>query len=61
MEYSLGIPTEEYLAKGIPRALARRALADRLPQAVLSEERKGYQAADWHEGLTAARTDSPRN
>jgi asparagine synthase (glutamine-hydrolysing) len=37
--------------------LAKRALADRLPPAVVNEQRKGYQAADWHEGLTAARAD----
>ena len=49
------MPTEAFLANGVPRALARRALADRLPAAVLDERRKGYQAADWHEGLTAAR------
>jgi asparagine synthase (glutamine-hydrolysing) len=24
---------------------------------VLNEQKKGYQAADWHEGLTAARAD----
>ena len=55
VEYCLGIPMEAYLAGGEPRALARRALADRLPEVVLNERRKGYQAADWHEGLTAAR------
>lgn len=54
-EFCLSLPTEAFLANGIPRALARRALADRLPAAVLDERRKGYQAADWHEGLTAAR------
>ena len=42
---------------GAPRALARRALADRLPAAVLDAPLKGYQAADWHEGLTAARDE----
>lgn len=55
VEFCLSIPTEVYLYKGVPRALARRALADRLPQEVLSEQKRGYQAADWHEGLTAAR------
>jgi asparagine synthase (glutamine-hydrolysing) len=55
VEYCLSIPTEQYLSNGVPRALAKRALADRLPQAVLNERKKGYQAADWHEGLTAAR------
>jgi asparagine synthase (glutamine-hydrolysing) len=55
VEYCLSIPTEAYLSNGVPRALAKRMLADRLPRAVLSEQRRGYQAADWHEGLTAAR------
>jgi len=57
VEYCLSIPTEQYLANGVTRALAKRALADRLPQAVLNEQKKGYQAADWHEGMTAARAD----
>ena len=57
VEYCLSIPTEQFLANGVQRALAKRALADRLPQAVLNEQKKGYQAADWHEGLTAARAD----
>jgi asparagine synthase (glutamine-hydrolysing) len=57
VEYCLSIPTEQYLAGGVPRALAKRALADRLPAAVLNERKKGYQAVDWHEGLTAARAD----
>ncbi len=57
VEYCLCIPTEQYLAGGIPRSLAKRVLADRLPAAVLNEQKKGYQAVDWHEGLTAARAE----
>jgi asparagine synthase (glutamine-hydrolysing) len=57
VEYCLGVPTEEYLADGVPRALARRAFSDRLPSAVLNERRMGLQAVDWHEGLTAARSE----
>ncbi len=57
VEYCLSIPTEEFLANGVTRALGKRALADRLPQAVLNEPRKGYQAVDWHEGMTAARSE----
>ena len=41
------------LKKGVRRPLARAALADRLPAAVLDERRKGYQAADWSEGMGA--------
>jgi asparagine synthase (glutamine-hydrolysing) len=57
VEYCLSIPTEEYLSNGVTRSLAKRALADRLPQAVLDEPKKGYQAVDWHEGVTAARAE----
>jgi asparagine synthase (glutamine-hydrolysing) len=57
VEFCLSVPTEQYLANGVQRALAKRALADRLPQAVLDEQKKGYQAVDWHEGLTAARPE----
>jgi asparagine synthase (glutamine-hydrolysing) len=55
VEYCLGVPMDTFLSHGEPRALARRALADRLPRSVLDERRKGYQTADWHEGLTSAR------
>ena len=55
IEFCLQVPMEQYLAGGETRVLARRALADRLPAAVLNERRKGFQAADWHEGLSAAR------
>jgi asparagine synthase (glutamine-hydrolysing) len=37
--------------------LARRALKDRLPDAILEETRRGYQAADWHEVATAGRAE----
>jgi asparagine synthase (glutamine-hydrolysing) len=53
LELCLSIPTEQYLRGGTTRALARRAFRERLPQVVVGETRKGYQAADWHEGLRA--------
>jgi asparagine synthase (glutamine-hydrolysing) len=55
LEFCLGVPTDQFLRDGIQRSLGRRALADRLPKIVLEETRKGLQAADWHEKLTAAR------
>lgn len=55
VEFCLSVPTGQYLSKGLPRALARRALADRLPASVLEERRRGAQSVDWHEGLTADR------
>ena len=55
VELCLRIPDEQFLAGGVPRGLARSAFADRLPAAVTGERRKGYQSADWHEGVGAAR------
>lgn len=55
IEYCLSVPDEEYLVNGMPRALVRRAFADRLPDMILNETRKGYQSADWYEGLIPLR------
>jgi asparagine synthase (glutamine-hydrolysing) len=55
IEFCLSVPADQFLREGTRRALARTAFADRLPAALLEERRKGYQAADWHEGLNAAR------
>ena len=55
LEFCLGIPTEQFLCNGIQRALALRALSDRLPKIVLENPRRGLQAADCHERLTAVR------
>jgi asparagine synthase (glutamine-hydrolysing) len=55
LEFCLAVPTEQFLRDGVQRALARRALADRLPKKVLEEQRRGLQGADWHEELTAVR------
>lgn len=56
-EFCLSVPTDEFLFKGVRRSLARRALADRVPPAVLNECKRGYQVADWHEALTGARAE----
>jgi asparagine synthase (glutamine-hydrolysing) len=55
VELCLSIPAEAYLAGGRARGLARDAFADRLPPVIADETRKGLQAVDWHEGMTAAR------
>lgn len=55
IEFCLSLPVDMLLKDGRRRPLARAALADRLPPAVLDETRKGYQAADWHQGLTKDR------
>lgn len=58
IELCLSIPTDQFLRNGQARALARLAFADRLPAPVVNEQRKGLQAVDWHEGLSAARDDA---
>jgi asparagine synthase (glutamine-hydrolysing) len=55
VEFCLRVPLDQYLAAGRPRSLALRALADRVHPDVLAEKRKGFQAADWQEGVAAAR------
>jgi asparagine synthase (glutamine-hydrolysing) len=55
IEFCLTVPTDQYLRRGVRRALARTAFADRLPPKVLNETLKGYQAPDWHEGLVDGR------
>lgn len=57
VELCLSMPTDQFLARGSRRALVRRAFSDRVPQPVIAETRKGYQAADWHEGFSAASSD----
>ena len=47
VEFCLGIPDDQYLRGGRSRWLARRMLQGRLPELVLSETRRGRQAADW--------------
>ena len=51
-------PCQSTSSRTSARSLARRAFADRLPHEVIAETRKGYQAADWHEGLSAGRTEA---
>jgi asparagine synthase (glutamine-hydrolysing) len=56
LEFCFAVPMEQFLRDGMPRALARSALADRLPKRVLEHtSRPVLQVADWHEDLTAAR------
>jgi len=56
IEYCLSVPVDQYLRAGVTRALARTAFADRLPPSVRNEERRGYQGADWHEGVAEAQS-----
>jgi asparagine synthase (glutamine-hydrolysing) len=60
IEFCLSVPPEQYLRDGRTSALAARAFADRLPPEVLEGRRRGLQAADWHEALTADRDNLRR-
>ena len=55
-EFCLALPEEQYLRDGEARRLIRRAMADRLPPAVLANRQRGLQAADWLERLIGARS-----
>jgi asparagine synthase (glutamine-hydrolysing) len=57
VEFCLSVPPEEFVRGGVPRSLARRAFADRLPAEVADFRGRGYQSADWHEALNAARDE----
>lgn len=57
IEYSLATPLEEFVRDGVPRSLARRAFADRLPPEVAAWRMRGYQSADWYEALDRARVE----
>ncbi|MET1110885.1 MAG: asparagine synthase-related protein [Allosphingosinicella sp.] len=51
VEFCLAVPDEQFRLGGMPSSLARRAMADRLPAAVLRQRARGLQAADWHSGF----------
>ena len=55
VEFCLSIPVDRLIAAGRLRGLARLALADRLPASTLESPTRGYQAVDWHEGLSSDR------
>lgn len=57
IEYSLATPFEEFVRDGVPRSLARRAFADRLPKEVATWKLRGYQSADWYEALDKSRPE----
>ena len=51
IEFTLAVPEAQFILGGVPRSLARRALADRLPRSVIEERHRGYQGADWYRGM----------
>lgn len=47
IEFSLQLPARAQLFDGVTRPLARAALEDRLPRAIIDNQVRGYQGADW--------------
>jgi asparagine synthase (glutamine-hydrolysing) len=55
VEFCLSLPEEQFQNNGISRSLIRRAMEHRLPPEVLSNQRRGVQAADWFEQVNGNR------
>ncbi|MEI9994416.1 MAG: asparagine synthetase B [Rhizomicrobium sp.] len=55
IEFCLNVPEEHYLRGGWPRALARDALADRLPPQILRNQKAGIQTPEWFARLKLQR------
>jgi asparagine synthase (glutamine-hydrolysing) len=51
VEFCLSLPPEALLREGIRRPALRRALAGRVPAAVLDQKLRGYQMPDWYEQI----------
>lgn len=51
MEFCLSVPDHQYLRNGETRWLLRRMMADTLPREITAATSKGYQDADWYEGI----------
>jgi asparagine synthase (glutamine-hydrolysing) len=52
VDFCLSLPPEALLRDGVARPLARQALSDRLPPAILEARTRGLQFADWHEQIS---------
>ena len=57
--FCLALPADQFLKDGVTRRLARRAMAGKLPPAVLNNKGKGMQGADWYQRLGALRPRLP--
>ena len=54
IEFCLSLPVEQLIHDGVYRPLARRALADRVPEEILNLPVRGFQGADWYARLRRA-------
>jgi len=55
VEFCFALPSTLWQQDGQPRSFAREVLADRLPPAVLNNQKRGYQNGDWFHRLTLLR------
>jgi asparagine synthase (glutamine-hydrolysing) len=55
VEFTLRVPAEELIRDGQPRSLLLRTFGHLLPDVILNNRKKGYQAADWYDSLTRAK------
>jgi asparagine synthase (glutamine-hydrolysing) len=55
VEFCIGVPEDQYLRNGQQRWLIRRAMQGLLPDSVVSNTKRGAQAADWFQRLTRER------
>lgn len=51
IEFCSAIPEDQFLRDGKTRWLARRVLADRLPDTIVENQRRGVQCPEWFERL----------
>ena len=54
VEWSLRLPSEALLHRGVLRPMARAALQGRVAPPVLASNLRGLQAADWYQQVSAA-------
>ena len=54
VEFSFGVPEDQFLHRGEPRSLIRRVSTGRLPSAILCNRLRGLQSANWLQNLKAA-------
>jgi len=57
VEFCLAIPQDQFLRSGETRSLVRRAFRGIVPDQVIDEKRRGWQAADWHVAAASARPE----
>jgi asparagine synthase (glutamine-hydrolysing) len=55
VEFTLGIPNEQFWHQGQDRWLARRVLADRLPPQLVMDRRRGLQCPEWFDIVSGNR------